>query len=159
MTGAINTALSGLQSAATRVNTSATRIAQAGTALQTATDLSQNQLQNTETPPQNITSIQDVDLATEIVNLKTASIAYEANLKRLMEQPSATIRRLGFEGKGGHPVLFPAALVPLLRDLKGDQGGRALIKQHGCDVVEVDDPLVLCDVDTPEALEALRSRV
>ena len=82
-----------------------------------------------------------------------------SDLQKLMEHPLATIRRLGFEGKGGHPVLFPAALVPLLCDLEGDEGGRALIKQHGCDVVEVDDPLVLCDVDTPEALEALRSRV
>ena len=82
-----------------------------------------------------------------------------SDLEKLMEQPSVSIRRLGFKGKSGHPVLFPAALVPLLCDLEGDEGGRALIKQHGCDVVEVDDPLVLCDVDTPDALEALRSRV
>lgn len=95
-----------------------------------------------------------------LVVLGDQPLLSSAVLERLIAPPRATtIRRLSHAGQGAHPVLFPARLVPHLRALSGDEGARQLIGQEGCDLVEVDDPLVLCDVDTPEALEALRSRV
>lgn len=67
------------------------------------------------------------------------------------------IARLVHGSKAGHPILFPAAFVEELTRLSGDEGPRHLIKQFGYEPVEVDDPLILCDVDTPEALENLRA--
>lgn len=67
------------------------------------------------------------------------------------------IARLVHGSKAGHPILFPAAFVGELTRLSGDEGPRHLIKQFGYEPVEVDDPLILCDVDTPEALENLRA--
>lgn len=69
------------------------------------------------------------------------------------------IARLTHQGKAGHPVLFPAHFIPDLVALSGDEGPQDLLKQHGYEPIEVGDPLVLCDVDTPEALQRLRAHV
>lgn len=60
--------------------------------------------------------------------------------------------------KRGNPVLWAARYLPELAALSGDVGGRELLRRFPDDVleVEVDDPGVLADVDTPEALDALR---
>lgn len=95
-----------------------------------------------------------------LVVLGDQPLVSAADLRALLDAPrDGRIRRLAHAGKGAHPVLFPAALVPELHTLTGDAGARAVIGQQGCALVEVNDPAVLCDVDTPEALEALRSRV
>ena len=75
----------------------------------------------------------------------------------IAHQSGTRIARLTHAGTAGHPVLFPARLVGELTALTGDQGPRHLIKQYGYEPVEVDDPMVLCDVDTPEALERLQA--
>ena len=81
-----------------------------------------------------------------------------AALKALMDLSKGTrIARLVNGTTVGHPVLFPANLVEELKHLSGDEGPRHLIKQFGYEPVEVDDPLILCDVDTPEVLEYLRA--
>lgn len=77
----------------------------------------------------------------------------------LEHQDGERIARLVHRGQAGHPVLFPAAFVPALQTLSGDEGPRALLKQHGYAPVEVDDPMVLCDVDTPQALLRLQAHV
>jgi molybdenum cofactor cytidylyltransferase len=61
-------------------------------------------------------------------------------------------------GQRGHPVLFGGAWIPALRDLDGDIGAQALIRQAGdrLRLVETDDPGVLFDIDRPEDLEAER---
>lgn len=57
-------------------------------------------------------------------------------------------------GRRGHPVLFGGDWIPALRDLDGDVGAQALIRQAGerFTAVETDDPGVLFDVDRPEDL-------
>lgn len=57
-------------------------------------------------------------------------------------------------GRRGHPVLFAARYFAELRELGGDAGARSLIEAHPRDLrlVEVDDPGVLRDVDTPADL-------
>ncbi|MCI0509013.1 molybdenum cofactor cytidylyltransferase [Chromohalobacter marismortui] len=55
----------------------------------------------------------------------------------------------------GHPVLFGRAFWPALTRLDGDAGARRLIRQHPerCRTIEVDDPGILLDVDTPADLQ------
>jgi molybdenum cofactor cytidylyltransferase len=61
-------------------------------------------------------------------------------------------------GKRGNPVLWASRFFPEMRALDGDQGARSLFRQHADLVCEVDmeDDGVLVDIDTPEALTALR---
>lgn len=64
------------------------------------------------------------------------------------------------QGKRGNPVLFGAEFFAEMREVQGDTGAKHLIGAHGDVVCEVaiDDPAVLEDVDTPEALARLRAR-
>ena len=63
-----------------------------------------------------------------------------------------------FEGKRGNPVLWAAKFFPEMRALEGDKGARSLFGTHADQVCEVEmaDDGVLVDIDTPEALAALR---
>jgi molybdenum cofactor cytidylyltransferase len=59
-----------------------------------------------------------------------------------------------FKGSRGHPVLFGSAYFAELQSLDGDQGASALLRKHAaaCHALAVDDPGVILDVDTREAL-------
>jgi molybdenum cofactor cytidylyltransferase len=61
-----------------------------------------------------------------------------------------------FEGRRGNPVLWSSEMFPELCALRGDAGGRALFERHAARIrrVDVDDPGVLFDVDTPGDLGA-----
>jgi molybdenum cofactor cytidylyltransferase len=63
-----------------------------------------------------------------------------------------------YEGRRGNPVLLSAALAPEIAQLSGDNGASVLLRARG-DVHElpVAAPSILADVDTPEALAALRT--
>ncbi|MFN0251997.1 MAG: NTP transferase domain-containing protein [Kofleriaceae bacterium] len=63
------------------------------------------------------------------------------------------------ERKRGNPVLWGRRHFASIATLSGDVGARALIEQAVDSVVwlAVDDPAILLDVDTPEALGSLRS--
>lgn len=58
------------------------------------------------------------------------------------------------DGQRGHPVLFGRAFWPELLQLQGDEGARAVLQAHreAWHPLEVEDPGVLRDVDTPAAL-------
>jgi molybdenum cofactor cytidylyltransferase len=77
--------------------------------------------------------------------------AFGASGRRAICAPS-------FEGRRGNPVLWPARFFPALAALAGDAGARALLDAHAGQVcyVPVADAGVTLDVDTPEALAALR---
>jgi molybdenum cofactor cytidylyltransferase len=62
-----------------------------------------------------------------------------------------------YEGKRGNPVLWGPASLPALRQLQGDEGARALLRQLGeaLALVEVGSGSVLLDADTPEDLQRL----
>jgi 4-nitrophenyl phosphatase len=64
-------------------------------------------------------------------------------------------------GQRSTPVLFARRLFPELAAVTGDEGGRSLIARHANLVatVEVADPGVLADVDTPADYERLAARV
>lgn len=63
-------------------------------------------------------------------------------------------------GQFGNPVLWGREHFARLISLAGDKGARSLIADLKSEAVEiaVDDPGVLADADTPEALAALRNR-
>ncbi len=62
-----------------------------------------------------------------------------------------------WQGKRGNPVLWTVDLLPEIGTLTGDVGVKALMDRHPATVreVPVDEPGILTDVDTPEALEEL----
>lgn len=62
-------------------------------------------------------------------------------------------------GHRGNPVLWTSAYFSRLLHLGGDSGARGLLAEYSeavCEVI-VDDPGVLTDIDTPQALRAIRS--
>jgi molybdenum cofactor cytidylyltransferase len=63
-------------------------------------------------------------------------------------------------GKRGNPVLWARRFFPEMARISGDVGARHLIGEHAELVaeVEMDDDAILVDIDTPEALEALREK-
>lgn len=63
-------------------------------------------------------------------------------------------------GKRGNPVLWSKRFFPEMAELAGDVGAKHLIGEHAELVaeVEMDDDAILVDIDTPEALEAVRQR-
>lgn len=63
-------------------------------------------------------------------------------------------------GKRGNPVLWARRFFPEMAELGGDVGAKHLIGEHAELVaeVEMDDDAILVDIDTPEALDALRQK-
>lgn len=60
------------------------------------------------------------------------------------------------DGKPGHPVTFARRWFGAIQALRGDEGARSVVKGHPRHVlrVAVDDPGVMQDIDTREALGA-----
>jgi CTP:molybdopterin cytidylyltransferase MocA len=72
--------------------------------------------------------------------------------------PEAILRAATREGVPGHPVLFPADLVPELARLAGDEGARRLLQRQGARVtlLPLKDDRATVDLDTPEDWAAWR---
>jgi molybdenum cofactor cytidylyltransferase len=64
------------------------------------------------------------------------------------------------ERKRGNPVLWARRYFAEMASLEGDVGARGLLARYADQVrtVAIDDPAILLDVDTPEALAELRGR-
>jgi molybdenum cofactor cytidylyltransferase len=60
-----------------------------------------------------------------------------------------------YQGQRGHPVGFGPEHRDALMGLDGDTGARALLASHQIARLDVDDPGILRDVDTPEDLRGL----
>jgi molybdenum cofactor cytidylyltransferase len=62
-------------------------------------------------------------------------------------------------GKRGNPVVWSRRFLPELMGLEGDIGARHLLASYAEAVTEVpiEDEGILVDVDTPEALQAVRA--
>src|SRR5215471_17046120 len=63
-------------------------------------------------------------------------------------------------GKRGNPVLWSRRFFAEMTELAGDVGAKHLIGEHTEVVaeVEMDDDAILVDIDTPDALEAVREK-
>jgi molybdenum cofactor cytidylyltransferase len=64
------------------------------------------------------------------------------------------------DGRRGNPVLWSRRFFPDLMAIEGDIGARNLIARYAEAVTEVpvEDVAAFTDIDTPEALSALKSR-
>lgn len=58
------------------------------------------------------------------------------------------------QGRRGHPVGFAAELYSELVQLDGDDGARRVVQRYPAVGIELDDPGVLLDLDTPGDLAA-----
>ena len=69
----------------------------------------------------------------------------------------APIVRATYRGRHGHPVIFARMVFEDLRHADPSLGARAVVRAYGDRVVDLDvnDPGVLGDVDTPEDYRAL----
>ena len=72
----------------------------------------------------------------------------------------AIVRAVTPDGAGGHPVLFGRRFFEALRGLDGDQGARAILREHPEFTVDVilEDDGAITDLDTPEDWAAWRAR-
>jgi len=77
-----------------------------------------------------------------------------ALLRAFEEAPDAPLVAPVYRGRRGHPVVLPRRLFDRVMDLQGDRGARALFDDPGESwlTVEVGDPGVVSDYDSPEAL-------
>jgi CTP:molybdopterin cytidylyltransferase MocA len=77
---------------------------------------------------------------------------------RLCAAPPAAIAMPRFNGRRGHPVLISQLVARELLELRAAGAApRDVIRSHDSEIVYVDvtDPAILMDVDTPEDYEAL----
>ncbi len=70
---------------------------------------------------------------------------------------SALLTSPRLEGRGGHPLMFSARLLPELKMIsEGNQGLREVFERHRAEITEIhfDDPVVRLDLNTLEAYES-----
>jgi molybdenum cofactor cytidylyltransferase len=92
-----------------------------------------------------------------------APLIAAATVAALLDEFRATrapIVRAVHHGRHGHPVLFGREMFDALRRADPAAGARAVLRAHADRLVnvDVDDPGVLGDVDTPADYRALRDR-
>ena len=73
-------------------------------------------------------------------------------------EPGSVISVPTHDGRRGNPVLWPRAHFAQMLQLEGDAGAKRLLAAHASEVREVDlgTDAILADVDTPQALAAVR---
>lgn len=104
----------------------------------------------------------DPDTDAVLVCLGDMPLVSQGLLDRMLEayDPAAdhSIVLATNNGKRGNPVLWDRRYFDAMRTIEGDVGARHLIGDHADQVVEIDtgDDAPLLDIDTPDALEALR---
>jgi molybdenum cofactor cytidylyltransferase len=89
-----------------------------------------------------------------------APFVRSSTIRALIATTSAAhppVVRPAYHGRHGHPVIFSRAVFDELRRADPSIGAKAVVHAHTADVVnlEVDDPGVLADIDTPEDYERI----
>ena len=70
--------------------------------------------------------------------------------------PDSVVRGMSSSEVPGHPVVFPARLLPMLKELSGDEGGRSILKREKVRLVSLPADHAVTDLDTPEEWETWR---
>lgn len=84
--------------------------------------------------------------------------------KMLIERYKSNLKPVTYpvyQNRRGNPVIFDRTLWPLLMNLEGDEGGRAIIKNlksGDIENVHTDNEYVITDIDTPEDYQAIINR-
>ncbi len=96
-----------------------------------------------------------------IVALADMPLIDVATITRIAEavRSGALISAPVYRGQRGHPVGLSGALGARLKTLTGDAGARDIVRQEADRVrlIDVDDPGVLADIDTPEQLNTFNA--
>ncbi len=100
-------------------------------------------------------ALEDADIGT-LVLLNVDQPRSSSIVRHLLErhrQSDYLITHPAHQGKGGHPIIFDASLLPELREIEeATEGIRTVVIKHAASIdrAEVDDPQVLWDLNTPE---------
>ena len=80
-----------------------------------------------------------------------------SRLIAVFEDTAGLIVRARYHGRNGHPVIFSRALFDELRHANPQSGAKAVLRAHQDAIIEVDvdDPGVVADIDTPEDYQKL----
>src|SRR4051812_14164501 len=91
------------------------------------------------------------------VDIPFVRAATVARLKAAFAAGDAPIVRPVFAGRHGHPVIFGRRAFDDLRRADPAIGAKAVVRAHAASIldVEVDDPMILRDVDTPDDYRVL----
>ena len=97
--------------------------------------------------------------ATDVVMMavdqpRTAGIV--SRVVRAHMEADALLTSPRYRGRGGHPLMFSARLLPELRLISEEgQGLREVFERHRSEINQVifDDPMIRLDLNTPEAYE------
>ncbi|MBS2021744.1 MAG: nucleotidyltransferase family protein [Deltaproteobacteria bacterium] len=97
-----------------------------------------------------------------LVQLVDQPPVHESTLRALLaaaQQDPHLLHTASHRGQPGHPAIFPTSLCDALESAPDTEGARDVIARLGLTMspVEVDDPGVLLDLDTPEDLARWRA--
>lgn len=102
------------------------------------------------------------DCAAAMIVLGDQPLVSPAHLSRLAsawrKQPDRIVAS-SYEQTIGPPAVFPRAQFDALNALRGDEGARSLLRDPQAEVVVIECEGPMPDVDTPDDLNALKTRV
>ena len=86
------------------------------------------------------------------------TVALSGLIARFQADPQHILRGCSAVGQPGHPILFPRDLWADLALIKGDEGGRSVLKTHASRVrlIPLPGTMATFDLDTPEDWAAFR---
>lgn len=119
-----------------------------------AMKLKQRAMQTQQTPDVILVALADmpgIDPSSYQAVIQALAAGFDSDASETTKNP--LIAAPTYAQQRGHPVGFNWALSKGLTQLKGDQGARDLLKRYGCQMVSVQDPAVLKDIDHPEQLQ------
>ena len=85
-----------------------------------------------------------------LVDVPLVSVSTVSRLLSRVPQTAAPIVRATYRHRHGHPVIFKRELFDELRRADPAAGAKTVVRAHAVEDVEVDDPGVVQDVDTPD---------
>ncbi|MFC5428862.1 NTP transferase domain-containing protein [Paraburkholderia denitrificans] len=89
-----------------------------------------------------------------LADMPRIAIASIAAVARAIDE-GASLAAPFYKGQRGHPVGFGFEHRDALLALDGDTGARALLAAHALTRIDVDDPGILRDIDTPADLSGM----
>ena len=93
-----------------------------------------------------------------LVTLVDVPLIQPSTVRALIERAAhrtAPVIRAAYRGEHGHPVIFTTAVFGAIRHADPAVGAKAVLRAVRVENVEVDDPFVIRDVDTPEDYESI----
>lgn len=112
-----------------------------------------------------VTGLDTIDapgVDTVMVTLVDVPLVRPATVQSLIARASVSaspILRAVHGGRHGHPVIFKREVFEALRAADPAVGAKAVMRAIGVEDIEVDDPGILQDVDTPEDYTSLLTRI